>query len=331
MVKRRPPPFIEITSPGPGDGKQHLLYHITTVAVLPSHIYSIPIGGRSNAIIVLDTENRFSIGRLVQIMRSYISTRLAQARKRLNPPATFPSLSDIETTIHSALTHIHTFRPQSLASLLATVNLLPSYLFDTSSHHHSSAKAIHSILISSLSAFTWSDRSDTDLASLPTTTTGSTTTNHDPSETPVQATTKPQSAYVPLASALKRVSNILHTPVIYTTWNLSTHLASNPNRHILHEGTGSRSISRHTHLPSPWPNIPNLILSIRRHPIRKFPVGSSAEEAFKDGKDRNAVVAQGRFDVCVLSCGPRGAAGRDDVEGGFEVRITAEGIEIVDS
>ena len=188
---------------------------------------------------------------------------------------------------------------------------LRDYLFDTSAHA-SSHRRIHSIILSSASAFYWPDRCDVDTANALNATSGSTFPNQ-----------KSQSGYVKLASNLRSISSELSCPVIYTTWNLSA---------VQLDSTAIRPS-----LPTPWPSLPTLRLIIQRRPVRKLPGAVSAEEALRDREDRNAAVAEGWFDVFVNGYGSeewpdyiREGLRRTGGNGGFAVRIKREGMDVDD-
>jgi len=311
--KKRSPPFIEITSPGAGDGKLHLLYHIIATAVLPARIFDIPTMGQESAIVVIDADNRFSVVRLVQIIRNMLQTRLSEARVQANPPSLIPSLDDIERAIEASLTHIHIFRPQSMASLLATISHLQTYLFRPDAHH-STHKCIHSIVLNSASAFYWPDRCDMDTTSA---------LRAASSVPPIAGASnpRPQSGYVKLASSLRRASAELSCPVFFTTWSQA---AVQPGSTVIRPS-----------LPNPWPGLSTLRLVVQRRAIRKLPGAISAEEALRDRADRNAAVAEGWFDVSVNGFGAEewSDAVRDGLRrmgggGGFAMSIRAEGVVI---
>jgi len=308
-TKRRPPPFIELTSPSPGDGKRHLLYYLVAVAVLPSHLCSIFVGGQDGAIIIMDNDNRFSVPRLVQIMQHLLSNKIVKAKTGPTSETQLPTSKDMDQAIEAALSHVHIFRPQSMESLLTTITNLRSYIFDPDSHY-SIHKRIHSIMLSSASAFYWQDRCDMDTAAALSVPSASATTNQ-----------KPRSAYIQLAASLRNISAELSCPVIYTTWTTSPVQLGN---------TAIRPS-----LPNPWPTLPLLRLVVQRRSVRKLPGAISAEEALRDRKDRSEAVAEGWFDVSVngynsdewtdaMREGLREMGGG----GGFAMRIWHEGVDV---
>ncbi|GAB7345858.1 hypothetical protein MBLNU457_4111t2 [Dothideomycetes sp. NU457] len=309
VTRRRPPPFIELTSPSSGNGKCHLLYYLVAVAVLPRHLHSTFIGGHDGATIVMDNDNRFSVPRLIQIMQHLMNNKIAQAKMSSASETQLPTSKDADGAIEAALSHVHIFRPQSMESLLATITNLRDYVFDPESHY-SSHKRIHSIMLSSASAFYWQDRCDMDTAAALSTTSASGTTN-----------LKPRSGYIQLATSLRSISAELSCPVIYTTWTTSS------------VQPGSTAIR--PSLPNPWPTLPFLRLVVQRRPVRKLPGAISAEEALRDRKDRSEAVAEGWFDVSVngynseeWTDGVRESLKRMGGGGGFAMRIWQEGVNI---
>ncbi|KAF2493226.1 hypothetical protein BU16DRAFT_433758, partial [Lophium mytilinum] len=140
-------PMIELISSGPGAGKTSLIYYIIAVAILPATYSSTPIGGQSSAVVVLDADNRFRVERLVEVMASYISSRLAAAG--IPQQQKTDGMRDL---IHACLAHVHIFRLQSMRSLLATLKSLPEYL-ESRTAHRSAHRRLHSIFLDSASAF----------------------------------------------------------------------------------------------------------------------------------------------------------------------------------
>ncbi|KAF2812390.1 uncharacterized protein BDZ99DRAFT_439485 [Mytilinidion resinicola] len=145
-------PMIELISSGPGAGKTSLIYYIIAVAILPSTYSSTPIGGQSSAVVVLDTDNRFRVERLVEVMASYVSSRLRAAG--IPQQQNTDGMRDL---IHACLAHVHIFHLQTMHSLLATLKSLPEYL-ESRTAHRSAHRRLHSIFLDSASAFFWPTR-----------------------------------------------------------------------------------------------------------------------------------------------------------------------------
>ncbi|KAK4960713.1 hypothetical protein LTR66_012921, partial [Elasticomyces elasticus] len=126
------PPIIELTSPSPGGGKTHLLYYLITTLVLPKTWPGIALHGSGAAVVVLDTDSRFDIPRLAQIMKQHISTLASKT-------TTAPSTVELEALLMDSLQHVHIFRPDSMASLLTTLDTLPAYLLASATTDTSTA------------------------------------------------------------------------------------------------------------------------------------------------------------------------------------------------
>ncbi|KAH0562396.1 hypothetical protein GP486_002919, partial [Trichoglossum hirsutum] len=150
------PAVVEITSTSPYCGKTHLLYYITAIAVLPSKVNDVFLNGKEGAVVVLDTDARFDVLRLRQVMKHFIKTRHSEAS----------ALSEydedgLEGVIRHALLHVHIYHPQSSASLAATIEAIPPYLLcGTGKKHFSSGRALEAVLLDSVSAFVYQDRAD---------------------------------------------------------------------------------------------------------------------------------------------------------------------------
>lgn len=127
------PPIIEIASQAPGSGTTHIVYLLTATAILP-----ITLGGKESCVAILDTDNTFSVARLVQQLRLAL------------PPDSSP------TIVATALSHVHIFRPQSLVSLHATLESLPEYFLRGS--HPSTHRPLAFIALDSLTAFHWQSK-----------------------------------------------------------------------------------------------------------------------------------------------------------------------------
>ena len=230
---------IEVTGSS-CSGKTHLLYMVTARGVLPRQL-----GYREGTVIVLDTDCRFDVARLYQVMIHQVE----EARRRRRASATLAAddqdSEDVKSTVNEALHHVHVFRPQSLASLIATVHSLPHYLLrvDASepvsedkseeaddagyakSPQLSSSRTLHAVLFDGASAFYWEDRLEQDrcLVGL---------------EVPsARAATVAQAAPLPpfarqptrrlqiLSTIMPSLRNLQElfpsTILIYTTWNIS--------------------------------------------------------------------------------------------------------------
>ncbi|KAK4504209.1 hypothetical protein PRZ48_005125 [Zasmidium cellare] len=272
------PPIIELLSPSPGSGKTHLLYHLAALAVLPT-----THGGRQSTAVIIDADGKFSIPRLVQQMSLLCKTHHPQDR---------------ESVIATSLKHVHTFHPQSLPSLLATLTSLPTYLFNAN-RHYSFDRAVGFIALDSAAAFYWQAKCDAEEASL-------------------LKDSSPPKGYVQLAGALKNVGRVLNAPVVFSSWNMNS-VKKNPS-------LGPDVRAYRSSLPPPWSTLPTLRLVVRRIPVRKLPVEIGVEEALREGEMRQRVVEQGRFEVLVNEWGLEERAAQR-LGGGFDFRIREDGVQ----
>ena len=257
-------PLIELMSLAPGGGKTHLLYHLSGKAALPKHL-----GGRQTCVVVIDTDGTFSVPRLA----AQIQTLLRSSTSDMDEEET-------KDVVLTALHHIHIFRPQSLASATATLDALPTYLFDRKSHQ-SFDRALAFIAIDSASAFYWQDRVETeDAAFLAVTSVGST------KPPPAQP-----SGYTQLASSLKSAVNAFRCQAIITTWHLGP-------------------IPQPPHHRSFRPVVPalqpTLRLVVHRLPVRKLPLSISVQEALREAENRQKAVVEGKFECFVNEWGVDG-------------------------
>ena len=286
-------PIVELMSMAPGDGKTSLLYHLIATAVLPS-----VLGGRQAAVVMLDTDGRFSISRLRQQIHN-IAQRSPQAS----------GCGSMDETALSALEHVHVLRPQSLASTVATARSLEQYLLNAN-NHHSFERHIAFIALDSATIFYWQHRADTEEFALMAGTASS------------KSMSQP-TGYVQLAAALKNASKALHAPVIFTSWHLGPVKDANVNGFAL-EGHSVRPS-----LPPPWQDLPTLRLIVQRTPVRKLPVEISLEEARQESEQRQRVVEQGRFECFVNEWGVDERTLRT-LRSGLEFYVTQEGVRIED-
>ena len=284
---KKPPPIIELSSIAPGGGKSHLLYHLTALAILSTHH-----AGNQACVIILDTDNAFSITRLANQLKLLLIRNAG--------PETETSEAPINETILSALLHVHIFRPQSLASLIATLDSLPTYLFDKTKHY-SFDREVAFVAIDSLSTFYWQDRAETEDAAFLATTTTTTLT-------------KPQAAYSTLSTSLKVTTITFTCPAIVTNWHLGPHQQERSFRPTL-------------------PGLsPALRLVVERLPVRKFPPGIGIEQAQREAEDRQKAVDEAKFECTVNDWGVDERVLRKLQAAGsrFIFQINAQGVVIDD-
>ncbi|KAK5115316.1 hypothetical protein LTR62_001516 [Meristemomyces frigidus] len=256
-------PILEFTSTAPGAGKTQLLYHLAAIAVLPlSH------GGNESCVVILDTDNSFSVPRLAQQIQLLLT----------NQPGTEADTSEptTDTLALEALHHVHIFRPQSLTSTIATLTSIPAYLFDKT-RHYSFERKVAFLAIDSASAFHWQAKAAEETSIL-------LSSDGDAGEQ------EPLHGYPQLALALKSTIKTLHCLAILTSWYLGPIPTGDP-----HTAPSLRSS-----LPSPLSQLPTLRFLVRRVPVRKFPAGISIEEALREAADRLRAVEERRFE-CVVN------------------------------
>nr|POF01315.1 hypothetical protein CFP56_21263 [Quercus suber] len=169
------PPIIELASLTYGGGATQLLYLLSATAVLPQ-----TYGGKHASVVIIDTDNTFSVARLAQQLRTQIQA----------PSCTPNAAVDIERTVPDSLSHVHVLRPQSPEATIAALRALPAYLFDPHKHH-SSDRAMAFVALDSATAFAWQARA----------------------EEAEPAATAPHAS---LADALRDISRQLASPVILT-------------------------------------------------------------------------------------------------------------------
>lgn len=176
----RSPPVIEITSSSPGSGATQLLYHLTALAILPSSCK-----GSHACVAILDTDNSFSIPRLIQQLRLCLS----RSDQR-----------DARHTIEAALRHVHIFRPQSATSLLATLESLPSYFLHSS--HPSLDRPLAFLALDSASAFYWEMKAVEENLAF---------------DAQTQPSPELAAIWATLTTALSNASRLLSTPLVLTS------------------------------------------------------------------------------------------------------------------
>lgn len=282
------PPILELQSLYPGDGKTHLLYYLTALAVLP-----ITLGGKQSAVVIIDTDGRFSIPRLARQIKRQVSLDLQDSSK-----------TDNEEVLLMSLKHVHIFSPQSLSSTTATVNSLSGYLFNADKHH-SFDRTISFIALDSASAFYWQHRTDADDAAL----------NSGKSQ---------PSGYLLLAAALKNAVRSFNTAVIFTSWHLGAVKDMTANM-----GRDAQSSFRSS-IPSPWPQLPTLRLVVRRAPVRKLPVEISVQDALRESETRQEVVQKGKVECFVNEFGMEESVMQKlrAVGAGFDLYVTGDGVSL---
>lgn len=258
-------PVLELCSEDTGAGKTQLLYYIIAKMVLPDRHNSTALEGKNGAVVFFDTDGRFDVQRLLQIMTSHIASRVSEE----------DSIADTQELIERSLQHVHVFQPRSLDGLLGTLEGLKKYLFDTTAHF-SSNRAVHGLFIDSASAFYWETRADFEndrLTALNAKAPGASTAAMPPP--------KPN-PYTLLINRLRSLQQTLNCAVIAT---------STASR-FKDAATGEQSIRT---LPAPWPSFPTTRLIVRREQVRKFAMGIAWEDAERDKLLRQDAVEKAQF------------------------------------
>ncbi|MCJ1482154.1 hypothetical protein MMC06_002316 [Schaereria dolodes] len=182
-----------------------------------------------------------------------------------------------DSTVHecliSCLQHLHIFRPQSSGALIATLESVPTYLFDQD-RHYSSTKHLQVVVLDSLSAFLWQDRIDEDRKRLDIASTIATTYQTD--STFLQK-------YHHLVERLTHIQRTFDCAILTSSWSLSS---------VARTADGP---SVRPHLPAIWNNFCAVQIVVERDIIAKFELSISAEEALREGPQRLKAVQENRF------------------------------------
>ena len=248
------PPIIEIASQAPGSGTTHVIYLLAATAILP-----INLGGKESSVAILDTDNTFSVPRLVQQLRLTL------------PPDSPPS------TVATALSHVHIFRPQSLTSLHATLQSLPDYFIKGS--HPSTHRPLSFLALDSLTAFHWQTKAAEEDRAF--------ANQHFPeAEPPGEASSTTNNTPQPdLPTLLKSTATALAAPLLLT----------------------SHSVAINT----PRSALPTVRLTASRRTVRIFPPTISVTEALHEAGDRQRAVEASSWEVRVAGAGSLRGTGFD--------------------
>lgn len=249
-------------------GKTQLLYSLIAAGVLPSSS-SPPTPHRPpGAVVVIDTDNRFDVERLVQVMTSQYRSAAADGTTTTDSPV---------EVLHG-LQHIHIFRPQSLASLLSTLRSLPDYLLDMT-QHSSAHRSLSLLAVDSMTAFYWPERSEQEMAYLA-------------SEEGEQGLRQTRNTYSEIVTALRHIQATFACPVVATSWSLS---GSRAKSAVSSLGSSNSPTSTRPLLPGVWNQYVTARLLVSRENVRKFPAGLTAEQAERDRIQRQEVLQRSRF------------------------------------
>jgi len=207
-----------------------------------------------------------------------------------------------------------------MGSLLATLNAIPTYLFDATAHH-SIHRSLHSIILDSASAFYWPMRAEEEMAKL-----GSRL--HEPSDGAAAASAVPGTTtpWTQLARHLRRLQQMFDCAVLYTTISLS------PSPAPSFAPSSRRDIpSLRPALPGPMAHLPTLRLVLARAVVPPFAPGMAVRDALGERGKRQEIVQKGRFWASVNGW-DREVWGREVSEGlgrigwGFGFRVKGAGV-----
>ncbi|KAJ5793427.1 hypothetical protein N7457_000026 [Penicillium paradoxum] len=327
-TRKQKVPIVEISSSLSASGKSQFLYYLTALAILPRQNGDISTGGQEAAVVFIDTDDRFDAERLRTVARGII----LRQRRQFDPNARVQSEGtvdhDLESLLASALQHVHVFRPQSSSALLATVNMLDSYLFDLS-RHRSASRPLQMIAIDSATAFLSQDRLRDEVAR--TKEIGRPRADVD-QEREQKQSFHLSDLYNEMATGLKRLQNLFQCAIVYTT-TISGNRVPGPDQY---DEPQLRIPSLRPVLPVPWGTLPTLRLIVHRASVRPFPPSMAAQAALKDAPSRQSVVQQGKISVWVNPWG-RDAWSRQIVEaieatngGSFSFYVRDSGVEMTD-
>ncbi|KAG8625203.1 hypothetical protein KVT40_006954 [Elsinoe batatas] len=297
---------LEVLSTISGEGKSLLLYSMIARAILPPSISGISLQGQNRAVVYFDTDGNFSIARLVKLAITHVAACAGRMTREVSDDLD----TAVQDMIETSLQHLHVFFPQTIDSLISSIESLTDYLKDKN-RHLSMHRNVHSIMLDSASAFYWADRHETDLANVPDTI----------EEATQRRGVRAISAYPALRSVLTRASRQLQCPIIYTATDLQPKQLQMTVR------------SLPSSLPKSWHTFPDIRLLVQKRPVRPFPVATSANEAARDANDRNAAVDNAPFDVVLNQEGKEDWSPevRDQIartsRGRFVMRISEDKVE----
>ncbi|EEP81242.1 predicted protein [Uncinocarpus reesii 1704] len=261
-------PVVEITSPSSADGKTSLLYYAAALAVLPAHLdLELSLGGQGAAVIWLDTDGRFDVLRFKQVMLGIAEESIKTAHCGSGEAETPIDGAVSYSVFEEALRHVHIFRPQSSAALLATLESLPEYILHT--QHHSRWRRIHAVIVDSASAFYWQDWREAEISRIP------------GAREEAEAQLQPSTATGHRAHIHRGIISCLHS------------LRKRFSCSILYATAGlypARSPPFKPYLPHPWPIFPTVRFAVRRDPVRPFADGMTVDEAGVDASARQEIV-----------------------------------------
>ncbi|KAI0652202.1 P-loop containing nucleoside triphosphate hydrolase protein [Trametes meyenii] len=138
---------IEIQGPA-ASGKTQLTYHMIVTCLLPQKFRDVDLGGWGEAVVFIDTDSKFNIRRLHELL-------VSRLRRFLGEDIASDTAVPLEELATQLLRNLHVFRPTSSAQLAITLLHLPRY---HASEPRLQNKEIGLLAIDSMSAFYWRDR-----------------------------------------------------------------------------------------------------------------------------------------------------------------------------
>lgn len=265
-------PIVHIQSPEQAVGQTQLLFYLTALAIIPSSINDVFVGGQEGAVVFLDTDGHFDASRLHSIVTRTILDRASHSTIIDEEKA-----SEMATL---ALDHVHVFRPESSRSLLSTLSSIASFLFNIDSHYQlqsdidtgSDAKTLsnrplRALILDSASSFYSEDRYEQVLEQL-----SSEAADSPSSESSIS------SIHEEITSHLRELSSKFQCPVYFTTWSLPTRNIppTSQNQQLRQEAQQGPRL----YLSPPW-----FLLSNLKIQIEQFVSGNENEDG--DGRTKD--------------------------------------------
>lgn len=197
-------------------------------------------------------------------------------REHLRKANTANHDSSVAAIVQESLQHLHIFRPQSQASLQATIKLLQNHFLANLTSHFSANRRLGGIIINSLSAFFWRSRQDAEEEK--------DATSEDAGNV---AASKSDNIYLAqwraVVDALREAQQTFDCPIIATNWALASPVYSRDG-----------SILR-PHLPHVWTAFCTFNFVLQRNKVIKFAPGMSIEEALAEKDQRQQAVDRSGF------------------------------------
>lgn len=314
QLRQKSPCIIELTSIASGAGKTNILYLITSLNVLPQTSGTRHLRGLNRAVVVIDADDRFDVERLAHIMRSLIRSadQVTTATESKETPSLDQQpvdLGDEDELVLRTLKHVHVFRPQSLRSMVATVEGIESYLCDVSAHF-SADRALGACILDGVSAFYWQHREEEEAERLRMVENAGLGTSEKST----------QRLFAQLSRAIRQVQQRFDCAVVYTTQCVpnSKEQTSHPTRSFNQapSRTGLKPL-----LPHQWSTFPTLRFFLERGNVTQFAPSMGAEEAWTERDMRWDVVKKGEFSARLLFSD-------GSFKRGFTFFIDADGVRV---